>query len=138
MCWNNFDPLRGENTFTRDGFTETFFSKILDRVTAPVNEKYNNEFTNEESEESAYEWNDEAGSYSSEYEGEETDKFTSKECYKWFDEEEAEQESCYNDSGLLDKFISSLPWGKYDDEDKASSLLASISMLVTVAMLTSS
>lgn len=84
MCWNSFDPLRGTGTNTNKGFTETFFKKIVERVTTPLTDelrgKYNIEFVSEEEE--AYEW----PYKSSEYEGE-NELYKTTDCYKWLDAE---------------------------------------------------
>jgi len=47
QCWDHLKPARSNGTFSNQGFSEIFFSKILDRVTSPVSDVYNNEGENE-------------------------------------------------------------------------------------------
>lgn len=46
-CWDTLDPKGSNGTFTNQGFMEIFYKKMIDRLTSPVNGKYNYEFEND-------------------------------------------------------------------------------------------
>ena len=130
-CWNSFDPLRGTGTNTKEGFTEIFFGKIIDRILEERNEKYDYD-TVEEEESGVYDWSEE-GRTSTEYTGPDADLYKTTECYTWFDVDKSRQQSCYNDNGLLDKF-EAMVFTAMEALDNAKFLVASMSMTIGIAV----
>ena len=83
---------------------EIFFSKILDRVTEPVSDKYNNTFINSTSE--PYDWGKRT---SVQINGGKTG-YETNECFTWLDDNMNWTENCYVDDGALSELEDGLPW----------------------------